>query len=560
MDPSVGQVISSGEETGRSSSAEPDRGRSAYQGVASAAAATANPDDTHQYESDLSQHPKPETSTYQDFSKLPPLPRKEHVLPSQSETAKEPTFPVKLHMILSNPDHEEVIKWLPHGRSWRIVKQKELEKKVIPLYFRHGRYSSFARQVNGWGFRRVMSGCDYNSYYHPLFLRGLPHLCDRIRRLTPKDMAERKLDEAPPAAPDFYAISRKFPLPESVPVNPSTATVRVPPVFAAAAPSGNEEEAAEDTRTGGGELAALERRRHELMHQMNDPMSPSNPNFPSSMVPSTTNNIANTQGMAPGNQGPNPNHGSSSAGDSNASIPIQTLIAVVGIAQRMQSSQNSGQELNLANVLQLILTVSTRIPNGLQFLAELVNLLNQQSQPPQQQSAPQEFRSAPNLQSFPPTSISSAPAFNNGLPGNMSPADLLQAINQLRAGNQGSQQHMQAHVQNNIPQPPPPQAAPPAPSSMQPEHPQLPRLPPGVSLEALLRAASGNNSIGNQPVQQPPIAAPVASAPPSNPSFPLSNSNSGPQEQPQQPPLNTESLAALLDSLRNRAGGDNSNT
>ena len=85
---------------------------------------------------------------------------------AQSTTAKEPTFPVKLHLILSNPEFQEIISWLPHGRSWRILQQKAFEERVIPLYFRHGRYSSFARQVNGWGFRRVTHGSDYNSYFH----------------------------------------------------------------------------------------------------------------------------------------------------------------------------------------------------------------------------------------------------------------------------------------------------------------------------------------------------------------------------------------------------------
>ena len=85
---------------------------------------------------------------------------------SKGVSAKELTFPVKLHMILSNPDLEDIITWLPHGRSWTISNHKAFEERIIPLYFRHGRFSSFARQVNGWGFRRVTQGSDYNSYYH----------------------------------------------------------------------------------------------------------------------------------------------------------------------------------------------------------------------------------------------------------------------------------------------------------------------------------------------------------------------------------------------------------
>jgi hypothetical protein len=77
---------------------------------------------------------------------------------------KEPPFPLKLHQILSNPDYQECICWLPHGRSWRILKPSSFEQVVIPLYFRHAKYASFMRQVNGWGFKRVrMMGCSFGN-------------------------------------------------------------------------------------------------------------------------------------------------------------------------------------------------------------------------------------------------------------------------------------------------------------------------------------------------------------------------------------------------------------
>ena len=99
-------------------------------------------------------------SSYRDFSRdLPPKTQK-------GRSHKEPahTFPMKLHTILSNPEFQDIIAWLPHGRAWRILQHKAFEENVIPLFFRHGRYSSFARQVNGWGFRRITHGPDYNAY------------------------------------------------------------------------------------------------------------------------------------------------------------------------------------------------------------------------------------------------------------------------------------------------------------------------------------------------------------------------------------------------------------
>jgi hypothetical protein len=103
-------------------------------------------------------------SSYRDYSHVAADSSTLHI--SHAASTKEQTFPVKVHMILSNPEFEDIIGWLPHGRSWRILQQKAFEEKIIPLYFRHGRYSSFARQVNGWGFRRITHGSDYNSYYH----------------------------------------------------------------------------------------------------------------------------------------------------------------------------------------------------------------------------------------------------------------------------------------------------------------------------------------------------------------------------------------------------------
>ena len=106
---------------------------------------------------------------YVDYSNVKPSDMREeddgdiHVLP---RAKKEPTFIAKLHSILSNPAFEDIVSWLPHGRAWRVHQRRAFEEQVIPLYFRHGKYSSFMRQVNGWGFQRIYQGPDYNGYYH----------------------------------------------------------------------------------------------------------------------------------------------------------------------------------------------------------------------------------------------------------------------------------------------------------------------------------------------------------------------------------------------------------
>jgi len=43
-----------------------------------------------------------------------------------------PNFPAKLHVILAKPEYADVIDWMPHGRSWRVLKPREFETKIIP--------------------------------------------------------------------------------------------------------------------------------------------------------------------------------------------------------------------------------------------------------------------------------------------------------------------------------------------------------------------------------------------------------------------------------------------
>lgn len=87
-------------------------------------------------------------------------------------TVNKATFPTALFDILADPELDDIITWLPHGRSWRMVDVDKFTEQVLSSYFKQTKYTSFIRQVNGWGFRRVQSGSEINTYYHELFLRG----------------------------------------------------------------------------------------------------------------------------------------------------------------------------------------------------------------------------------------------------------------------------------------------------------------------------------------------------------------------------------------------------
>lgn len=75
-------------------------------------------------------------------------------------------FPVKLYVILAQKEFNDIITWMPHGRSWKILKPALFESMVMPLFFEYSNYHSFNRLVNAWSFRRISSGPDRGSYYH----------------------------------------------------------------------------------------------------------------------------------------------------------------------------------------------------------------------------------------------------------------------------------------------------------------------------------------------------------------------------------------------------------
>lgn len=143
---------------------------------------------------------------YKDYSTFPdPDP----LIPLTSP-GRVPNFPAKMHSILSRSDLADVVAWMPHGRSWRVLKPREFELNVIPTYFEHAKFSSFIRQANGWGFRRITQGRDRNAYYHELFLRGLPHLCKMMKR---PGVAEKQTADAE-HEPDLFKISEERPVPD----------------------------------------------------------------------------------------------------------------------------------------------------------------------------------------------------------------------------------------------------------------------------------------------------------------------------------------------------------
>ncbi|TMW60000.1 hypothetical protein Poli38472_000042 [Pythium oligandrum] len=64
-----------------------------------------------------------------------------------------PKFLRCLYDILHNED-QSILSWSKDGTHFQIYNTKRLEVEVLPKYFKHGKFASFQRQLNNFGFRK----------------------------------------------------------------------------------------------------------------------------------------------------------------------------------------------------------------------------------------------------------------------------------------------------------------------------------------------------------------------------------------------------------------------
>lgn len=105
--------------------------------------------------------------------------------------ARSMSFSLKLHALLEKVEAEgrdDILCWLPHGRSFIIRDREALVDELIQKNFRLTKFSSFQRQLRLYNFQRIKSGRDKGAYYHEHFQRGKRELCQLMERAAITDM------------------------------------------------------------------------------------------------------------------------------------------------------------------------------------------------------------------------------------------------------------------------------------------------------------------------------------------------------------------------------------
>ncbi|KAL1568645.1 heat stress transcription factor A-8-like [Salvia divinorum] len=114
-----------------------------------------------------------------------------------------PPFLVKCYEMVNDESTDALISWSDSNDSFIIWDESKFSSQLLPKYFKHSNFSSFVRQLNIYGFRKIDT--DNWQFANEAFLKGQKHLLKNIvRRKHSHNLVQNKSSQQKDPEPALH--------------------------------------------------------------------------------------------------------------------------------------------------------------------------------------------------------------------------------------------------------------------------------------------------------------------------------------------------------------------